>query len=27
MASQGLKFHTKAQMRVTPPEHRTPRGQ
>ena len=27
MANQGLKFRTKAQMRVTPPEHRTPRGQ
>ena len=26
IASQVLKFHTKARMRFTPPEHRTPHG-
>jgi len=27
ITDQGLKFHTKARMRVTPPAHRTPHGQ
>ena len=27
IAGKVPKFHTRAQMRVTPPAHRTPRGQ